>query len=303
MWAERYDRDLSDIFALQDEITMKIVTDLQVKLTVGDQARLWARRTNNLDAFLKYLSARSHYGHGKKYSYALVRQIAQEAIDFDERYSDPYVLIAWTHWYDAKQGSSESRSESFKKAKLLAQKAQNLDDTHPDVHILLAFIHLYQMQHEEAISEGQKALILSPNNAEAHMIMAHIYRFSGVFDKAVTMIQRALRLEPYYPSFYLSEIAMCFYYTGRYEEAVKMAKEYLNLAESRDDAELLYFGHAILAMNYVRLGREEDARKEGAEILRLFPEYSLEWDSKASFYKYPVHLRQQHDDLRKSGIK
>jgi len=97
LWAERYDRELSDIFALQDEITMKIVTALQVKLTVGEQARLWARKTNNLDAFLKYLAARSLYAHGKIDNYALVRQIAQEAIDFDEMYSDPYVLIAWTH--------------------------------------------------------------------------------------------------------------------------------------------------------------------------------------------------------------
>ena len=187
----------------------------------------------------------------------MVRQIAQEAIDFDERYSDPYVLMAWTHWYDAKQGSSESREESFKKAKLLAQKAQELDDSHPDVHILLGFIHLYQMQHEEAISEGQKAIILSPNNAEAHMIMAHILRFAGVFNKATAMIEKALRLEPYYPSFYLSELAMCYYYLDKFEESIARAKEFLNLAESRGDNELLYFGHCIMAMNYVRLGRDE----------------------------------------------
>lgn len=303
LWAERYDRELSDIFALQDEITMKIVTALQMKLTVGEQARLWARRTNNLDAFLKYLAARSQYGHGKKDNYALVRQIAQESIDFDERYSDPYMLMAWTHWYDAKQGTSESRAESFEKAKLLAQKAQELDDSHPDVHILLGFIHLYQMQHEKAISEGQKAIILSPNNAEAHMIMAHIFRFSGMFEKATAMIQRALRLEPYYPSFYQIELAMCYYYLDRYEESVATTKEFLSLAQSRGDDELLYFAHCSFAMNYIRLGREQEARKEGAEVLRLFPGYSLEWDSKASFYKYPEHLARQHEDLRKTGIK
>ena len=275
LWAERYDRELSDIFALQDEITMKIVIALQVKLTVGEQARLWAKKTDNLDAFLKYLAARSLYAHGKIDNYALVRQIAQEAIDFDEMYSDPYVLMAWTHWYDAKQGSSESRKESFRKAKLIAQKAQELDDSHPDVHILLGFIYLYQMQHEEAISEGEKAIILSPNNAEAHMIMAHILRFAGVFYKATAMIEKALRLEPYYPSFYLSELAMCYYYLDRFEESITRAKEFLNIAESRGDDELLYFGHCIIAMNYIRLGRPKDARMEGEEVMRLFPRYSL----------------------------
>jgi adenylate cyclase len=303
LWAERYDRDLNDIFALQDEITMKIVTALQVKLTVGEQARLWGRRTDNLDAFLKYLSARSYYGHGKKDTYALVRQIAQEAIDFDEGYSDPYVLMAWTHWYDARHGSSESREESFNKAKLLTQKAQEIDDSHPDVHGLLGLIHLYQMQHEKAISEGQKAITLGPNNAEAHSIMAHIFRFSGMFNKAGSMIQRALRLEPYYPSIYLSRLAMCYYYLDRYEESVAKAKEFLSLAENRGEDELLYFGHCILAMNYVRLGQVKKARKEGTEVYKLFPGYSLEWDSKASFYKCTEHLERQHEDLRKAGIK
>ena len=302
LWAERYDRDLSDIFALQDEITIKIVTALQVKLTVGEQARLWARRTNNLDAFLKYLAARSQFAHGKIDNYALVRQIAQEAIDFDKRYSVPYVLMAWTHYYDAKQGSSESREKSIKKAKLLAQKAQELDDSYPDIHILMGFIHLYQRQFQKALSAGRKAIALGPNNAEAHVIMAHILRFTGRFEEATAVIQKALRLQPYYPSFYLTELAMCYYYTGRYEEAVEMAKEYLNMAESRGDLELLYFGYAILAINYIRLGRDEDARLAAAQVLHYFPDYSLEWDKNASFYKDPEHLDRQHEDLRKAGI-
>ena len=302
LWAERYDRDLSDIFALQDEITMKIVTALQVKLTVGEQARLWARRTENLDAFLKYLTARSRFAHGKIDNYALVRQIAKESIEFDNEYSVPYVLMAWTHYYDAKQGSSESREKSFEKAKRLAQKAQELDDVYPDTHILMGFLYLYQKQFKEALSAGKKAIALGPNNAEAHVIMAHILRFTGKFVEATAMIEKALRLQPYYPSFYLSELAMCFYYTHRYREAVVMAKEFLNLAESQGDLELLYFGHAILAMNYIRMGMNEDARLAAARVLHYFPKYSLEWDRKASFYQNPDHLKKQHDDLKEAGI-
>jgi tetratricopeptide (TPR) repeat protein len=117
------------------------------------------------------------------------------------------------------------------------------------------------------------------------------------------MIQRALRLEPYYPSIYLSRLAMCYYYLDRYEESVAKAKEFLSLAEKRGDDELLYFGHLLIAMNYVRLGYEKEARREGAEALKLFPEYCFEWDSKASFYKYSEHLERQHEDLRKAGIK
>ena len=302
LWAERYDSELTDIFAVQDQITMKIVTALQTKLTVGDQARLWARRTNNLSAFLKYLHARSHFAHGKIDNYPLVRQIAQEAINLDDNYSVPYVLIAWTHYYDGKQGSSDSREKSFEMAEFYVRKADKLDDSYPDTHILMGFLYLYQKRFDEALIAGRKAIALSPNNAEAHIIMAHILRFIGEFEEATLMVKKALRLEPYYPSFYLSELAMCQYYTGRYTEAVESANDFLRMAEDRGDTELLYAGHAILAMNYVRLNRLQDARLAAKLVLYYFPKYSLKWDSKASFYKYPEHLEQQHDDLRKAGI-
>ena len=302
LWADRYDRELTDIFTVQDQITMKIVTALQTKLTVGEQARLWARRTNSLNAFLKYLHARSHFAHGKLDNYPLVRQIAEEAISFDEDYSAPYVLIAWTHYYDGKQGSSYSREKSFEMAESYVRKADKLDDSYPDTHILMGFLCLHQKKFEEALIAGRKAISLSPNNAEAHMIMAHILRFTGEFENAALMVKRALRLEPHYPSFYLSELAMCQYYTGKYAEAVESAMDFLRMAEDRGDTELLYFGHAILAMNYVRLNRLEDARLSADNVLHYFPKYTLEWDRKASFYKYPEHLEKQHDDLRKAGI-
>ncbi len=290
LWADRYDRELTDIFTVQDQITMKIVTALQTKLTVGEQARLWARRTNNLNAFLKYLHARSHFAHGKLENYPLVRQIAQEAINLDDNYSVPYVLIAWTHYYDGKQGSSESREKSFEMAENFVRIAEKLDDSYPDTYILLAFLLLHQKKFDEALIAGRKAIALSPNNAEAHMIMAHILRFIGEFEEATLMVKKALRLEPHYPSFYLSELAMCQYYTGRFTQAVESAMDFLRMAEGRGDTELLYFGHAILAMNYVRLDKFEDARLAAKRVLHYFPKYSLKWDNKASFYKYPEHL-------------
>jgi len=302
LWADRYDRELTDIFTVQDQITMKIVTALQTKLTVGEQARLWTRRTNNLNAFLKYLHARSHFAHGKLDNYPLVRQIAEEAISFDDNYSVPYVLIAWTHYYDGKQGSSDSREKSFELAESYVRKADKLDDSYPDIHILMGFLFLYRKMFEEASAAGRKAIALSPNNAEAHMIMAHILRFIGEFEQAALMVKKALRLEPHYPSFYLSELAMCHYYSGSYLEAVESAMDFLKMAEDRGDSELFYFGHAILAMNYVRLNRLEDARLAGKKVLHYFPQYTIEWDRKASFYKYPEHLEMQHDDLKKAGI-
>jgi adenylate cyclase len=264
LWAERYDRELKDIFALQDEITLKILTALQVKLTEGEQARVWAKRTDNLEAFLKYLQARQYFGLFSKDGNILARQMAQEAIELDKKYCDPYVLLALTHWFDARLGWSESRADSLKQAYLLAQKAQTLDDSHPDVLMLLAGIHLYERLYEQAIAEGQRALALGPNNGE---------------------------------------LAMSYYYLGRYEAAIGLAKQFHDLADSRGEEYLLYWYYSMLAMNYVRLGRHQEAREAATEVLRGFPEYSLEWDRQFSVYKDPAHLERQHEDLRKAGIK
>jgi adenylate cyclase len=300
IWAERYDRGLNDIFALQDEITLKILTAMQVKLTEGEQARVWAKRTENLEAFLKYLQARQHLWLISKDDNALARQMAQEAIELDQKYSDPHVVIAWSHFFDARQGWSESRGESFKLASLMVRKAQALDDSHPEIHILLGVIQLFEGRHEQAIAAGQKAITLGPNNADIHARMAQIFRFAGRFEEAIIMIQRALRLQPSYPSWYLGELAMCYYYVGRHEEAIGLAEQFHSLAESRGENSLIYWYHSMLAMNYIRLGRNQEARKAGAETLRLFPEYSLDWDRKLSPYKNPAHLERQHEDLRKA---
>lgn len=233
----------------------------------------------------------------------MARQLAQEAINLDENYSDPYVLIALTLWFDARLGWSESRNESFKQAYLNTKKARALDDSNPGVHMLLGGLYLYERRYDQAIVEGQKALALGPNDADNHVSMAHILRFAGRFEEAIVLIQKAMRLQPNHASWYLGELAMCYYYVGRHAEAIKLGEQLYSLAGSRGEKFISYWYHAILAMNYIRLGRNEEARKAAAEVKRLFPEYSLEWDRQFSVYKDPAHLERQHEDLRKAGLK
>jgi tetratricopeptide (TPR) repeat protein len=117
------------------------------------------------------------------------------------------------------------------------------------------------------------------------------------------MTKKAVRLHPNYPSFYLMELAMCHYYLGKYEEAVAFAEQLRTLAQSHGEDNILWSSHLILAMNYIRLGREKEARAAATEVLRLFPSFSLEWDRLYSCYKDPGHLERQHEDLRKAGLK
>ncbi len=300
LWAERYDRDLKDIFAIQDEITMKIVTALQVELTEGEQARLYGKGTENLEAYTKFLRAQKYFYKG---DFSLSRQMAKEAVELDENYPAPYVLLAWTHWFEARLGWGESSAESLKQAYSTSQKALTMDDTIPLVHAIIGGIHLYQRQHELAIAEGARAVALGPNNADVHAMMGHILRFAGSFEEAIDMTKKAVRLHPNYPSFYLMELAMCHYYLGKYEEAVAFAEQLRTLAQSRGEDNILWSSHLILAINYIRLGREKEARAAATEVLRLFPSFSLEWDRLYSCYKDPGHLERQHEDLRKAGLK
>jgi adenylate cyclase len=304
LWAERYDRELGDIFALQDEITKKILTALQVELTEGQQARVYGRGTDNFEAYIKYLQARKFFNLqvNSKEAVALSRQTAKEAIELDEKYPAPYVLLAWTHWLDARLGWAESKDESFKQAYSIAQKAEALDDSIPDVHALLGGIHLSQRQYEQAIAKGEKAVALGPNDAEVNAVMAFILRFAGRFEQAITMIKTAMRLQPNYASWYLTELALCYYYVGRHKEAIELAEKYRELTKSREE-EFIWPHLLILAMNYIRLGQEKEACEAASELLRLFPIFSLEWNRKYSYYKNPSHLERQHEDLRKAGLK
>jgi len=129
LWAERYDRDLKDIFALQDEITIKIISALQVKLTDGEIARIGARGTQNLEAFLKFLQARESFFTVTKEGMAQTRRLCEEAIALDPEYAAPYAFLGTTHWMDVDMGSSKSPKQSIKLAFDLLNKAKAMSET------------------------------------------------------------------------------------------------------------------------------------------------------------------------------
>jgi adenylate cyclase len=305
LWAERYDRELKDIFALQDEITMKILTALQVELTKGEQARVYGKGTDNFEAYMKCLQAYKYYNRLQN-GFPMARQLANEAIELDENYPSPYILLAWMCWIEARLQWAESPADSIREAYSICQKALSLDDSIPDIHAILAVIHLYQMQHEEAIPYGERAVALGPNHTDVHAIMAHIYRFSGRFEEALAMIKKALRLQPNLSVNHvwcLMEISMCHYCLDRYEEAISFAKQYRHVAEALGLGEVIWVYYLMLTLNYVRMGLDQEARDALVQLLRLFPEFSLEWNRIYSVYSDPNYVESQQKDLRKAGLK
>jgi adenylate cyclase len=300
LWSEQYDRDMKELFALQDDITHKIVVALQVKLTEGEQARVWHGTTYNLEAWGYFVKGYSLFERFRKEDNAKAQELFERALEIAPKYSYALTMLAWSHWIDARYGWTKSRSESDKKCAELAQKAVALDDTQPHVHGLLGGIYLAQRQYEQAIAEGEKAIELGPNNSLSYALLALSLKFAGRFERAITLFKKAMRLSPYYLNWYPLHLAGCYFMTGRYDEAIATYKHALERGKGLGFNPFAL--HVGLAASYMRIGQEEKARSHAEEVLRIKPDYSLEWIRKYSLQKDPSHLNLFLTSLHKAGI-
>jgi adenylate cyclase len=216
LWAQRYDRDLRDIFALQDEITMEIITAMQVKLTEGEQARLSAKGTDNLEAYLKMCQARSYFLRLDKGSNITARQICEEIITLDPKWDSPHVMLGYTHFMDVRWRWSESPEESVQKAFQCAKKAISLNES-PPAHALLSWIYTLTRQYEKALVEAERSIALAPNSADAHAWYSFSLIFAGEPEKAISFIEKALRLNPFPPSWYFVMLGIGYCLLADYE--------------------------------------------------------------------------------------
>jgi len=297
LWAERYDRELKDIFALQDEITLNILTAMQVKLTEGEQAYALAKGTDNLDAYLKLLKAREYIRRFKKEDNVKGRQIIEEVIDLDPEYPVAYVGLAFSHIMDVWFGWSESPDRSLTVAENLAEKALAMDETLSGTRSILGHIYLLRGQHDMAIAEGERAVALYPNEADAYELLATAYKFGGQPEKAIPLYKKAIRLNPIPPGYYLQGLAMAYFLNGQHEKAIEAYKKSL---ERNPDLIISRLG---LAAIYSLSGREEEARASAAEVLRINPGFSVEHFVMTKPFKDQGDRELFMNALRKAGLK
>jgi adenylate cyclase len=300
IWSEKYDQKFDELFRLVDNITRQIVVALQVELTQGEQSRVWHETTNNFDAWGYGVKAYSHFERYNKADNAKARDLFQKAVQLDPDYAFAWMMLAFTHWVDARFGFSESRAASFKQAVELAQKALSLDDTLPDMYTMLGSVHLFQKQHEKALALGRKATTLGPSNSEVHALFAMSLLYAGKFEEAIENFQKAMRLSPYYPTWYLYQLAESYYMAGRYEDAATTYGQGLELAKKGGRNPFLL--HAGLAAAYFKLGQEDEARQHAEEVLKINPKFSLEYMRNFTFYKGPDDTDRLLNAMRKAGL-
>jgi len=297
LWAERYDRELKDIFALQDEITIKIINALQVELTEGEHASLWGKSTTNLKAYLKFLRAREYIYHQTREGNILARRMAQEAIALDPEFPLSYQLLAVTHMMDVWFRTTKSPKQSLKRAVELTQKAITLDDSYAIAHGFLGFLYTMLRKHDKGIVEGEKAVALDPNGAISYYYLGFALRYAGRFEEAVQVIEKSIRLNPFPPVIYFRSVAAAYIGAERYEEAIAAAKKAVAVVPND------FLSYSTLAAAYSLAGREEEARSAAEEVLRINPKYSLNYIKKRLPFKNKGDLEQFTTALRKAGLK
>jgi adenylate cyclase len=296
IWAERYDRELRDIFALQDEIAKKIITAMQVKLTRGEIARVYAKGTDNLDAYLKFLQGWNHYMRANPDDAVLARRYFKEAIALDPEFATPYSFMGQIHLADVRRGLSKSPQKSIGKAFKLAQKVLALDESHSGGHILLGTIHLIKKQHEKATAAFERAIALEPNRPGSLFWLGVALSSTGRPQEAIPHFKRVIRLNPLDPSLGLLGLGSAYVRMERYEEAITVLKKALHYQPD------FFIAHVRLAMCYAALGREEEARAEAAEVLRLNPKFSAKKLVKTMPIRDKAVKERYIDALRKAGL-
>ena len=293
LWAERYDRELQDIFELQDEVTQKIVSALAVKLTEGEQQRLSRPPTENLEAYDCYLRGLEYYFRRTQDANLQARAMFEQAVGLDPQFASAHAYLGRTYLSElVNQWTTDPQALEHVFSR--AHKAVALDEAQPTAHETLAYAYLGNKQHPEAIAAAERAVAADPNAAEAHATLAEVCGFSGQPQRAVEAIETAMRLNPRYPASYLWALGHAYRLLERDEEAIGLFKRVVLRSPDHLTA------HTFLAAIYSELGQEAEARVEVAELLRINPNYSSQIVQERTPYADAALI--EHEFSQKEGL-
>ena len=323
IWAERFDRPLRDIFAVQDEIVQKIVTTLDLEFKLGARgipASVRLQGTNNVEAFDNVLRGTWYTWSMTQEGNAKARAMFEKAIELDPKYAYAYVAVGWTYFFDASNGWMEpskaslpedhpdvvrSQERALERASEMVQKAIALDDSLPSAYRLLSQVDVYKGGHyDQGIADAERAIALDPNSAFGYFLLADDLDSAGKPEDAIASLNEAIRLDPRNRDFYSVELAWAYTLMGRFAEAVPLLKQHLARYPNNQG------GHWALAVVYVELGRLDEARAEGAEVMRLNPQLTLEGERRAEEHgvgalplKDRTLAERYLNDMSKAGLK
>ncbi len=296
VWAEKFDRHISNIFAIQDEITQTVVATLSEKIWQVSAKALTKKPLSNFKAWDYYLKGRVHIQRGGKQENATARALYEKALELDPDLSEAYIGLAWTYYLDWRFGYVEAKSEAIDKAEALAKKAAAFGENSASLQFLLSRIALGRGRYDEALAHHERALELNPNDGELIATYGFLLIYAGRSEESLLWIKKAMRLNPYYPAIYATFLAAGYYFTKRYSEAVEAIVR---------KGRLILGDHQLLAASYAQLGRLDEAQVHVKEILKMNPQFTLSnfQTYLQRVYKTETDVEHLIDGLRKAGLK
>jgi len=297
LWADRYDRELTDIFAVQDEVTHQIVDALKVTLTPQESSRISEVPTTNIEAHDLFLRGREALlgSENNKEVFEFAVRCFNRAIELDPDYAEPYAGLCHTYIRDFQNkwsGRSDSKERAAHYSSLGLEKGPGL----PYAHYTEALVKFWDGDLEGATGEIEAALALNPNFALAIGMRGLGKVFSGTPIEAIPDLQQTLRLDPVMGHQYWHMIGMAYLIGGSYEKAIEAFGERISRSPNTD----LSRGLMVSALGH--LGRTEEARQVWADLKRINPEYSFEEHVGRLPFRNSADAERIREGLRKAGI-
>lgn len=295
-WAERYDRQVTEVFEVQDEVTNSIVEALAVKLTPHEEERLAKQLTSNLVAYDSFLEGQRLAKVNSQETNIQAQTAYRKAIESDPGYGRAYGALAYTLAYSYRRGWTSSPQQTIDRALELAEEAVNLSNSIPQTYWALGYVHFMRREAEQAASAVAKAIAIAPNYADGYALLALIKNALGESETAIELIRKGKELNPYYTWDYPYNLGRAYYYLGDIEKAIIALEE----ARSRNENALPV--RLYLAASYVRAGRQDDAEWEVQEIQIISPTDTVSQQRNTSPDKNRETLNIFLEDLRKAGL-
>ncbi len=296
VWAERYDRRLDNIFAVQDAIAERVVEALELHLTYSERKqRDEGPKTTNLEAYDLVLKARELMTRFDHSAAVEARDLLQRAIELDPAYGEAHSVLG-LYYFDEWRLWGLDRENNLARALELARKAVELSPLDPAPHVLLAQVHQFRREFEAANAEADAAFALGPKDAITLANLGSMLRYAHRSEEAAEVVERAIRLDPYHPPNYLEWLSDAYFLLGRYEECVQAANR--GVALNPDFVPM----HVLLAECHAALGNEEEARAAASEILRANPHFTLTAFASYVPFSDTGDLHMKTEMLRRAGV-
>ena len=298
LWAERYDRDLTDIFEIQDDVTRRIVDALKVTLSPAENARLAGSGTHNIDAYDYFLHGREFLlgenRNREKFEQSL--KFFTRALELDPNYSQAYAGLSWAYNFDYSNRWSDNPDNSLQVAKHNAEQAVQKDPNEPLARFVASLAAMFGKDLDKAKSEADIALSLNPNFALAYATLGTICAYSGQPLAAIAAIERAMRLDPAWSQQYLHFLGTAYLLAGKYETAAALLRQRVLLVPGTD------FTRAMLASALGHLGEIDEARRIWRELKEINPKYSFSEHFARQPFKREEDVRRIAEGLAKAGL-